>query len=664
MKLASFFLFLGVVSAAHAAPGDLDTSFSGDGKVVETALASSFANAVAIQADGKIVVAGGSGGDFVVARYNANGTLDTTFSGDGSVVTDFGGSGTDSANAVAIQSDGKIVVAGNAGLASNARVGVARYNANGTLDNTFSGDGRFTMEFVGPSAGGAAHGLALQADGRIVIVGSSGIDFAVARLNSNGTLDTTFGPQSTGIVTADFGGGNESATAVAVLSDGRIVVAGVTTVADRRVFAWDYFTSTGFQNFVGPTTDSTGAPINGARHTSFGGGTNASPTSIVIQADGKVVLVGDATFASGIPGAIDRFMAIARYNVDGTMDTTFSGDGLRGVDFGAGISSFASGVAVQADEKIVVVGHVTESLNDKFAVARFNTDGSLDSTFSGDGLLTTDFSANTGDSARAVAIQKSNGRIVVVGPAGSRIALARYHAFTCNGSNVTILGTNGPDVITGTLKTDIIHGLGGNDFIDGQGGDDTICGGAGNDALIGGAGNDTLIAGIGADTLSGNDGTDVCSASQRVLTDPADTFNSCETINTGTAGVSGEWLAVEELCNRSAINPQCRLRGMLRVFNPGAETTAVPSAVAFFLSKDLIWDENDSFLAVEQVPVLGLGGEAIVRVNLKLPEGANAAGAFIIAVVDFYDDVSERNEANNIAVSPPISSHLDRGDRQ
>ena len=103
---------------------------------------------------------------------------------------------------------------------------------------------------------------------------------------------------------------------------------------------------------------------------------------------------------------------------------------------------------------------------------------------------------------------------------------------------------------------------------------------------------------------------------------------------------------------------------MLRVFNPGAETTAVPSAVAFFLSKDLIWDENDSFLAVEQVPVLGLGGEAIVRVNLKLPEGANAAGAFIIAVVDFYDDVSERNEANNIAVSPPILSHLDRGDRQ
>src|SRR6185436_15884273 len=106
----------------------------------------------------------------------------------------------------------------------------------------------------------------------------------------------------------------------------------------------------------------------------------------------------------------------------------------------------------------------------KFAAARFNTNGSLDSTFSGDGLLTTDFSATTSDSADAVAIQKSDGRIVVAGSAGNRMALARYHAFTCNGLNVTILGTNGPNVITGTLKPDVIHGLGGNDFIDGNGG--------------------------------------------------------------------------------------------------------------------------------------------------------------------------------------------------
>ena len=115
MKLALILVALSIATSAQAAPGDLDTTFSGDGKVVETGLASSFANAVAIQSNDRIVVVGSSNGNFAVARYNRNGTLDTTFSADGIVVTDFGGSGSDSANAVAIQSDGKIVVAGQAG---------------------------------------------------------------------------------------------------------------------------------------------------------------------------------------------------------------------------------------------------------------------------------------------------------------------------------------------------------------------------------------------------------------------------------------------------------------------------------------------------------------------------------------------------------------------
>jgi uncharacterized delta-60 repeat protein len=663
MKLTSIFLLLGMATAVHAAPGDLDTTFSG-GKVVETGLASSFANAVAIQTNDRIVVVGSSNGDFAVARYNRNGTLDTTFSADGIVVTDFGGSGPDSANAVAIQSDGKIVVAGQAGLANNARVGVARYNPDGSLDNTFNGTGTLIFDFVG-TAGGAANGVALQADGKIVVVGSSGVDFAVARINTNGTLDTTFGGSpGSGIITRDFGSSNEGATAVAILPDGRIVVAGFTTSAGRGVFAFDYISTGGFPQFVGPEVDGTGAPINGAKHTSFGGGIDAKPTSIAIQPDGKVVLVGDATFTTGVPGSVDRFMVIARYNTDGTMDTTFDGDGLRGVDFGT--FSFASGVALQPDGKIVAVGHVEESLNGvvntKFAVARFNANGSLDATFSGDGRLTTDFSATTRDSAKAVAVQKIDGRIVAVGSSNSRFALARYHGFSCNGANVTILGTNGPDVINGTEKPDIIHGLGGNDFIDGKGGNDTICGGGGNDTLIGGAGNDTLLtAGPGTTTLNGSDGTDVCIGSNIGVTiDPLDTFISCETINTGTAGVSGEWLAVEELCNRSQKVPQCRLHGTLRVFNPGNETTAVASQVAFFLSEDNALDESDAFLTSEKVKALDVGAETIVRINLKVPDGANAAGSVIIAVVDFYDDVAERNETNNVAVSPAILSGPDR----
>jgi|SRR5688572_23165063 hypothetical protein len=139
-----------------------------------------------------------------------------------------------------------------------------------------------------------------------------------------------------------------------------------------------------------------------------------------------------------------------------------------------------------------------------------------------------------------------------------------------------------------------------------------------------------------------------------------DTFISCETINTGTAGVSGEWLAVEEICNRSQKSSLCRLLGTLRVFNPGGETTAVPSQVALFLSEDDVLDENDSFLTTEKVKALEAGEETIVRVNLKLPDGANTSGSFIIAVVDFYDDISERNEANNVAVSPVVLSSTDR----
>jgi len=659
---ALFFLVFGIASSAHAAAGDLDTTFSG-GKIVESALASSFANAVAIQADGKIVVVGSSAGDFVVARYNRSGTLDTTFSGDGLLVTDFGGSGSDSAHAVAIQSDGRIVVAGLAGLANNARVGIARYNPNGTLDNTFSGDGTLTFDFVG-TAGGAARGLALQTDGKIIVVGSSGTDFAVARINSDGTLDTTYGSSpSTGIITRDFGGSNDGATAIALLPDGRIVVAGSTTVAGRSVFAFDYFSTTGFPQFVGPEFDATGAPINGAKHTSFGGGVDAAPTGVAVQADGKVVLVGDFTLTSGIPGTVDTNMAIARYNVDGTMDTTFDGDGRRGVDFGD--FSFASGVAVQADGKIVVVGHVQPFVggfpDNNFAVVRFNTNGSLDPTFSGDGRLTTDFSTATGDFAEAVAIQKSDGRIVVVGSSGSRIALARYHGFACNGANVTILGTNGPDLINGTEKPDVIHGLGGNDSIDGRGGNDTLCGGDGSDTLIGGTGNNTLIAGIGSDILRGGDGNaDVCIGSNLFFTDPVDTFVGCETINSGTAGVSGEWREAEELCNRSQKHSQCRLLGTVRVFNPGNETTAVASEVAFFLSADDVLDEDDVFLTTEHVPTLAVGEDTLVKLNLKLGDGADVAGLFLIASVDFYDDVSERNEANNVAVSPAIVSGSDR----
>ena len=217
-----------------------------------------------------------------------------------------------------------------------------------------------------------------------------------------------------------------------------------------------------------------------------------------------------------------------------------------------------------------------------FALARLNSNGTLDITFNGDGELVTDFgtaSATREDSAGAIAIQRNDGRIVVAGASRptssggrSSFGVARYHAFTCNGANVTILGTNGPDTIFGTPFNDVIHGLGGDDIIDGGDGNDSICGGDGNDTLIGGLGSDVLIGGpIGFDVMNGGKGTDVCVGSQAKGADLLDSFILCESVNTGLAGLSGEWVKVEQNCNQSIPHPSCVLNGSLRVFNPGSE---------------------------------------------------------------------------------------------
>ena len=130
---------------------------------------------MAIQADGKIVVAGSSRRNFALARYNSNGSLDTSFDGDGKLTTDFGG--WDEASSMAIQADGKIVVAGS----SRDNFALARYNSNGSLDTSFDGDGKLTIDFGGIDM---AHSMAIQADGKIVVAGESGGNFALVRLNN------------------------------------------------------------------------------------------------------------------------------------------------------------------------------------------------------------------------------------------------------------------------------------------------------------------------------------------------------------------------------------------------------------------------------------------------------------------------------------------------
>src|SRR5213078_3530124 len=200
-----------------AVDGDLDPTFGTEGKVLtDFDHSTDIAHAVAIQADGKLIVVGTtyqdndfSSEDFAVARYNPDGTLDKTFGAGGKVQTDFPGLAA-VASSVVIQPDGKIVVAGGAFplFTFLGDFKVVRYNPNGSLDTSFGDGGIVTTTFP---EGSYAFALALQSDGKIIAVGSANspvnyYDFAAARYLANGTLDSTFG--TGGKVSTDFGDHN------------------------------------------------------------------------------------------------------------------------------------------------------------------------------------------------------------------------------------------------------------------------------------------------------------------------------------------------------------------------------------------------------------------------------------------------------------------------
>ncbi|HSH62236.1 MAG TPA: hypothetical protein VK988_21830 [Acidimicrobiales bacterium] len=410
---------------ASAAIGDLDTTFSADGKVTTDLGADEAAHGVAMQRDGKIVVVGETRDDeveasFALARYNPDGTLDASFDGDGKVTADFGGS-SDSATSVAIQPDGKIVASGYV-IYGDAFVdfALARFNADGSLDATFDGDGKFTTEVeCGPGLQCSQDDIAsvmLQADGKIVAAGSSDSDVALARYNTNGSLDASF--DGDGKVTTDFSGGDDSAEAAAIQADGRIVVVG-TAGSGTNYFSGDLALAR--YNTNGSLDASFDG--DGKVTTDFSGVGDASvvdvANAVAIHADGRIVIAGEVIpFASPHP-PLD--FVLARYNANGSLDASFDGDGKVTTDF-SGRDDFAEAVAVQPDGNIVAAG----GAGPDFALARYRPNGSPDDSFDGDGQVTTDFSGG-GDVISAVAIQ-ADAKIVAAGAAGSDFALARYQA--------------------------------------------------------------------------------------------------------------------------------------------------------------------------------------------------------------------------------------------
>ncbi len=454
-----------IAPEAFAGSGDLDPTFDGDGKV--TTETTGPGSAITRQADGKLIVVGGSA-VFSVVRYNTDGSLDASFGAGGRVTTNFGNS--DRAKAVAIQADGKIVVAGTSGV----DFALARYNTNGTLDTTFDGDGMVTTDTDSLGGNfGAAEGtsVAIQTNGKIVVAGSikqgEPKKFALVRYNSNGSLDTTF--DGDGFVTVQFDPGslsNEEIKAIVIQSDGKIIAVGEYKSGQ---FALARYTSAGALD----TTFSSDGKITANSKTATGYG-------VALQPDGKIIVVGSRyVIDPNSQNCIDSSgkhceyldFWLARYNSDGSLDSSFGTNGEVTTPINSrGNDDQGRGVAIQLNGKIVVAGFSDMAVHtfsnsgntqnvavtNDFSLARYTSAGALDTSFSADGKTTTEFGKPCGsnqcessDEAYSVVIQ-SDGKIVLAGTtpmesASTRhFALARYDGDSVSAPTATPTATASP----------------------------------------------------------------------------------------------------------------------------------------------------------------------------------------------------------------------------
>jgi uncharacterized delta-60 repeat protein len=364
-----------------AHPGDLDTSLSGDGRRVVDFGGTDAARVVLVQPNGRIVMAGGgaASSSFCAARLRRAGSLDMTFGSGGKRVIDFGGTN-ESVYGAALQPDGKLVLAGG----SDAQVAIARLNRNGSLNSTFSGNGKKRFSWGAISRASA---VLVLPNGRLVVAGFSGPEggnIQVARLTAAGALDATFG--TGGVAGVDFGG-DDFGLALARQADGRLLVAGRSSAAGAVVARLRA------DGTLDPDFDADGRVT-----LAWGGG---GATAVLVQPDQRIVVVGSG------PGG--ETMKVTRLRPDGSPDPGFGAGGTTTIDFGA-LEDLAGGAALQPDGKIVVAGYT--QADEDVAVARLASDGSLDPGFGTGGKRVVDFGAAT--FGNAVALQP-DGRIVVAG---------------------------------------------------------------------------------------------------------------------------------------------------------------------------------------------------------------------------------------------------------
>ena len=428
-------------ASATATTGFLDKTFNGNGRVLTNVAGDDSGQAVAVQADGKIVVTGATSGgtDVALVRYNTDGSLDTSFGGgNGIVVTDV--SGDDSAESIAIQPDQKIVVGGFTDGTSQALL--LRYDTSGSLDSSFGGGDGIVTTTIG--AGAVFNDLAIQGDGSIVAAGAMTPDgvkglAVVARYDSSGVLDTANFASPDGYVTTTLGAGGGQMTGVA-LDGTKIVTAGTSYSSTSSNVAVLRYTSAG----VLDTTFSNDGKVSTDVASGYDMGGD-----VAVDADGNIDVVGAG-------GNKDVFL---RYDDTGVLDTSFGGG--DGIAF-AGRSGFNgfSGIAIRGSGEIVAVdsgfGNSYLPTGD-FKAVQVTSAGVLDTTFGDNGMATASFQMNFNGGeppvANDVAID-GNGAVVVAGTAGTHndFAVARFG----DAANAVI---GRPDLLIGTGGTLIGDGV-------------------------------------------------------------------------------------------------------------------------------------------------------------------------------------------------------------
>jgi len=355
--------------------------------------------------------------------YTQDGSLDTSFGTNGIVMTDLGGT-SDQAFGMAVQPDNKIVVVGSSNVGGTTDFAVVRYNTNGSLDNTFGTNGVVITNLGGTDR---ARSVIIQLDGKIIAIGStsSGFtsSFALVRYKSDGSLDTSFG--TNGVVTTSIGASSSASSGV-LLADGKIIAAGSGGALFSSDFALVRYKSDGSLD----TSFGTGGIV-----TTNIGSTTDTIQEVVIQPDGKI-LAGGTT----IDAFTARDFAVARYNTDGSLDNSFGTGGIVITSFGPSLEAELS-LALQRNGKIVAAGFANPSGTFDVAIARYNSNGSLDNTFGTNGLVLTDIGTN--DRANQVIIG-TDGKIITFGWSNVNgdfdFALLRYNT---DGTLDDTFGTDG-----------------------------------------------------------------------------------------------------------------------------------------------------------------------------------------------------------------------------